>query len=258
VSTLRLPPVPAATGTALLLDFDGTLVEFAATPTAVQVDAELLALLGRLSARLDGALAIISGRSIDAIDALLAPLRLPVAGLHGLERRCAAGRSHAPPACGAWLHAARAALREHVAAHPGLLLEEKSHALALHWRGAPQHAATAQRCVMQLQAALQPKPMLIEGHAVAELRDAGPDKGAALDAFLGEAPFRGRLPVYIGDDTTDLPALQRAVQRGGVGIWVGATDQPGRALPPAAAHRLPHPRAVHDWLAALLHPVPTT
>lgn len=254
----RRPPVPSVTDAALLLDFDGTLVEFAATPNAVRVDARLLALLERLTARLDGALAIISGRSIDAIDALLAPLRLPVAGLHGLERRCAAGRRHAAPACGAWLHAARTVLHEHVATHPGLLLEEKSHALALHWRSAPQHAASARHCVLQLQSALQPRPMLIDGHAVAELRDPGPDKGAAVDAFLGEAPFRGRLPVYIGDDTTDLPALQRAVQRGGVGIWVGAADEPGRAALPAAAHHLPHPRAVHDWLAALLHPAAST
>ncbi len=252
----RPPPAPAVNGTALLLDFDGTLVEFAATPAAVRVDPELLALLERMQQRLEGALAIVSGRSIDALDALLAPLRLPVAGLHGLERRCAAGRHHAAPACGAWLYAARTALRALVAAHPGLLLEEKSHALALHWRGAPQHAAAAQRCVMQLQATLQPAPLLIKGHAVAELRDPGPDKGAALDAFLGEAPFRGRQPVYIGDDTTDVPALQRAVGHGGVAICVGAAEHVISKLPPHAAHHLPDPRAVRDWLAALLQPVP--
>lgn len=254
----RPPPAPAVNGTALLLDFDGTLVEFAATPAAVRVDRELRALLARLQQHLEGALAIVSGRSIVALDALLAPLRLPVAGLHGLERRCAAGHHHAAPACGAWIHAARAALREHVAAHPGLLLEEKSHALALHWRGAPQHATAARRCVMQLQAALQPVPLLIEGHAVAELRDPGPDKGAALDAFLAEAPFRGRRPVYIGDDTTDVPALRRAVEHGGIAICVGAAEHVTRKLPPDAARHLPDPRAVRAWLAALLQHAPST
>lgn len=255
---LRRPPAPAVADTALLLDFDGTLVEFAATPAAVRVDTELLALLERLSQRLEGALAIVSGRSIDVIDALLAPLRLPVAGMHGLERRCANGLQHAAPDCGAWLHPAREVLRAHVEAHAGLLLEEKSHAIALHWRGAPQHAAAARRCVAQLRSALQPAPLLIDGHAVAELRDPGPDKGAALDAFLDEAPFSGRLPVYIGDDTTDLPALHRAVQRGGIAISVGAAHRAHRALLPETTHHLPHPLAVRDWLAAMLDSMRTT
>jgi trehalose 6-phosphate phosphatase len=254
---LQRPPTPAVTDLALLLDFDGTLVEFAATPAAVRVDAELLALLERLSARLEGALAIVSGRSIDALDALLAPLRLPIAGLHGLERRCAAGRRHAPSPCGAWIQTARAALREHVAAHPGLLLEEKSHALALHWRGAPQHAPAARHRVARLRAALQPAPILIEGHAVAELRDPGPCKDNALDAFLAEQPFRGRRPVYIGDDIADLPALRRAAERGGLAIHVGEPRDPDRGAWPQPLHSLPDPQSVRDWLGTLLQRTPS-
>lgn len=248
------PPAVAAANTALLLDFDGTLVDFAATPDAVRVDPALRRLLLRLQARLDGALAIISGRSIDSLDALLAPLRLPLAGLHGMERRAADGQRHAPPACGDWLGIARDALRQHAARLPGLLLEEKSHGLALHWRRAPQHAEDARRAALQLQRSLRPAPLLVEGHAVIELREPGPGKDAALDAFLAEPPFRGRRPVYIGDDVTDLPALQRALQLGGVAIHVGAEAAHYREPLPPAMHRLAEPRAVRDWLAALLDP----
>lgn len=246
------PPPAAAAQTALLLDFDGTLVEFAATPDAVQVDAALRALLQRLHAALDGALAVISGRSIESLDALLAPLRLPVAGLHGLERRAADGRWHRAPDCGAWLEVARAALREQVARHPELQLEEKSHGLALHWRRAPQHAAAAREATLQLHRALQAAPLLIEGHAVIELREPGPGKDAALDAFLEEPPFRGRKPVYIGDDSTDLPALHRALARGGLAIHVGAEAAHYREALAPGVHRLADPRRVHEWLGTLL------
>lgn len=246
------PPPVAAANTALLLDFDGTLVEFAATPDAVQVDAALRELLLHLQARLGGALAIISGRSIESLDALLAPLRLPLAGLHGLERRTAAGRTLPPPACGDWLGVARDTLRQQAARHAGLLLEEKSHGLALHWRRAPQHADEARRVALQLHRSLRPAPLLVEGHAVIELREPGPGKDAALDAFLCEPPFRGRLPVYVGDDVTDLPALQRALALGGVAIHVGTEAAHYREPLPPAMHRLPDPRAVRDWLGSLL------
>jgi len=249
---LRHPPTPAAANTALLLDFDGTLVDFAATPDAVRVDAALLVLLQQLHARLDGAVAIVSGRSIRSLDALLSPLNLPLAGLHGLERRAADGRCRSAQTCGAWLDVACTVLRELVARHPGLLLEEKSHALALHWRRAPQHAVAARQAALRLHRALQPQPLLIEGHAVIELREPGPGKDAALDAFLAEAPFRGRLPVYIGDDVTDLPALRRALARGGLAIHVGAAAAHYREPLPQAAHHLADPRAVRDWLGALL------
>lgn len=237
---------------ALLLDFDGTLVDFAATPAAVHVDAALRALLQQLHTRLDGALAIITGRSIATLDALLAPLRLPIAGLHGLERRTADGRMLLPPACGDWILNAREALRQQTARYPGLLLEEKSHSLALHWRRAPQHAAHAQRAVRQLHRSLHDAPLLIEGHSVIELRERGGGKDAALDAFMAEPPFRGREPIFIGDDITDLPALRRARERGGVAIHVDANATRYCESLPKETYGLANPRAVRDWLRALL------
>ena len=246
------PPPVAAANTALLLDFDGTLVEFAATPDAVQVDAALRTLLLQLQARFDGALAIISGRSIESLDALLAPLRLPLAGLHGLERRTADGQRWPPRACGDWISVARDTLRQQAARRAGLLLEEKSHGLALHWRRAPQHAEEVRQTALQLHRSLRPTPLLVEGHAVIEFREPGPGKDAALDAFLAEPPFRGRVPVYIGDDVTDLPALQRALDLGGVAIHVGAEAAHYREPLPPAMHRLADPRAVRDWLGSLL------
>lgn len=249
---LRPPPLPAARDVALLLDFDGTLVDLAPTPDDVRVDTHLRQLLAHLQRQLDGAVAIVSGRAITSIDALLAPLQLPVAGQHGIERRCAAGRMHAPRARAAWIETASAALQAFSATRRGVLVEQKSHAVALHWRRAPQHAAAARDAVLALRATLRPQPALIEGHAVLELREPGPRKDAAVDAFLDEAPFRGRRPVYIGDDITDVPALRRAAQHDGLAICVGSADAAWRAALPANMHGLADPRAVRGWLAALL------
>ena len=246
------PPAAAAASTALLLDFDGTLVEFAPTPDAVRADASLRSLLERLQARFGGAVAILSGRPIDALDALLAPLRLPVAGLHGLERRSADGQRHAAPACGPWLAAAQRMLQECAQACPGLLLETKTHGLALHWRRAPQHATAARAAVAAVHARLQPRPLLIEGHAVLELREAGPDKGAALDAFMAEPPFAGRRPLYVGDDVNDFPAQRRALAQGGVAVHVGEPLEGAHAPLQRSLHRLPDPRGVRAWLDSLV------
>ncbi|KQQ45372.1 trehalose phosphatase [Duganella sp. Leaf126] len=224
---------------AVFLDFDGTLVELAETPDTVLVAPGLVQVLAALAAKLEGRLAIVSGRPIAQIDAMLAPLKLPVAGVHGAERRDHAGQLHIASAPS--LDAAQAILRALVLAHDGLLLEEKRGALALHYRLAP---GLRGQCEQAMAAALAAAPgtVLLHGKMVLELKPAATNKGSAVAEFLQEAPFKGRRPVFVGDDTTDEAGIAYAQQLGGVGVKIGAG-------PSAARCRLASPQALHAQLA---------
>jgi len=234
---MQIPPrlTPDA---ALFLDFDGTLVALAETPEAIEVPPALVALLGDLHGLLGGAVAVVSGRQIDSIDRYLAPLRLPAAGEHGVQRRDAAGhmQEQRPPDLVAVLDAAN----ELAGAHPGLLVERKHAAIALHYRLAPDLEAVCRETMSRVIAG-QPQFELLHGKFVFEVKPAGVNKGIAIDAFLREPPFAGRMPVFAGDDTTDETGFAVVQPRGGVAIKVGSG-------PSLAVHRLESPRAVFEWL----------
>ena len=225
---------------ALFLDFDGTLVALAETPEAIEVPPALVALLTDLHALLGGALAIVSGRQIDSIDRFLAPLRLPAAGEHGVQRRDATGamhERHTPD-----LHAVLAEVNELAGQHAGLLVERKHAAIALHYRLAPDLQEVCREAMSRIVAG-EPEMELLHGKFVFEIKPAGVNKGTAIDAFMREAPFAGRRPVFAGDDTTDETAFAVVQPRGGVAIKVGT----GATM---ALHALESPLAVYEWLAA--------
>lgn len=220
---------------ALFLDFDGTLVDLAPQPEEIVVPPELITLLQRIQQESNGALAIVSGRPLDQLDFFLAPLRLPAAGVHGAERRTADGRILQQPVPD--VHHLRERLLPLVESHPGLQLELKRGALALHYR----HAAhLEQRCVETMMDALRHEPgfTLLHGKMVVEAKP-HINKGDAVAAFLHEAPFRGRRPVFIGDDVTDEAgfAIAQGEVFGGLGIKIGAG-------PSQALQRLADPAAV--------------
>jgi trehalose 6-phosphate phosphatase len=225
----------------LFLDFDGTLVDLAPRPEEVARDAALVALLGETSGRLQGALAVVSGRQIDAIDALLAPLRIPVAGVHGYERRSAAGVLYRPTPDAVRLAALREKLTEFVAEHPGLLLEDKSVALAVHYRMAPFLAPRVVEYVQGLSVICGDELEVQEGNSVLEIKPATHDKAVAVEAFLQEPPFAGRTPIFIGDDITDSDGFAAVERHAGIAIAVGT-----RVSTP---WRLQDPAAVRAWLA---------
>ncbi len=243
------PPLPAPSERwAIFLDIDGTLVAIAETPQAVQVEPDLLALLERLRQRCDGALAVVSGRALADIDRLLAPLRLPAAGLHGRERRRVDGtllESGGPEAIIAPLRPLLAAYAE---ARPGLLLEDKHGSLALHYRLAPAYAASVCRHARRL-AAEEPQLRVIFGRKVVEFQPRGSDKGSAIAAFLAEPPFAGRRPVYAGDDATDEDGFAMVNRLGGLSIKVLNGER--RAPASAAQFQLRSVAALHRWLGAV-------
>lgn len=227
---------------ALFLDVDGTLAEIVDDPEAVAVDPRTIAALGRLAARLHGAVALISGRPIAVLDALFAPLSLPAAGLHGLERRDAEGRVHRSAAPAAELAGIRSAFIAFAADRPGLLVEDKGLTVALHYRKAPAMEAEAVALARSLESDAF---RLQRGRMVVELRPVGPDKGDAIESFLAEPPFAGRRPVFAGDDVTDENGFAAVNRRGGHSIRIGAASatQAGFLLADVAALR--------DWLCAL-------
>ncbi|MEZ5644699.1 MAG: trehalose-phosphatase [Burkholderiaceae bacterium] len=243
---MRSLPEQLPGAAALFLDFDGTLAELAPRPDAVRVDPDLPATLKRLQARLGGALAVVSGRAQPDLDPYLSPLRLPAAFEHGAVRRLANQTmvvAPSPP-----LDAALATARNLVASHEGLLMEHKSHSVALHYRLAPDLEALCHDRMRQAIAG-EPSLQLLQGKAVVEVKAATVNKGQAIADFLQEAPFSGRVPVFAGDDVTDEAGFRRVQQLGGIGIKVG--DGPS-----CAVHRVSSPQALRQWLRQLFtdHP----
>ncbi len=234
------PPEP---DWALFLDFDGTLAHIAATPCAANVDPRLPATLAALLELLDGAVALVSGRSLDELDALLAPMVLPAAGVHGLERRRADGtvvRVREPSAA---LETVRGRLRAFAATVPGVLLEDKGVSLALHYRNARDRDADCRLAAYEALAAGGAGLHLIEGKMIYEIQSDGADKGTAIEAFLAEPPFAGRRPAFFGDDITDEDGFAAVNRRGGVTVRVGD----GAAT--AARWRIDTVSELLDWLA---------
>ena len=246
-AALPPPPQVRAEAIALFLDVDGTLVEIEREPGAVHVSERLCEILADLERAVHGALALISGRSLQQIDRLFSPLRLSAAGLHGLERRNLCSevvRAKPDPAI---LQAARRRLGAFADEHPGVLLEDKGLTLALHYRKAPEQRAAAARLVEDVVRASHGALGLLEGKMVFELKPPGFDKGRAIAAFMREQPFAGRQPVFAGDDVTDEAGFRVVNQLGGLSIRIGAEDRPTAA---DFGHR--DVRAMQSWLADLL------
>jgi trehalose 6-phosphate phosphatase len=233
------PPLDLLDDAALFLDFDGTLVDLAETPDAIQVPAGLQPLLRRLEERLSGRLAIVSGRSIADLERYLPHGNIALAGSHGLELRLADGE-RVPLHLPVGLDEVRAQVRDFAQAREGLLVEGKPAGVALHYRRAPGHGSEASTFMEGLGEASG--LMVQHGHMVVELRPAGADKGDAVRAFMAQPHYAGARPVFVGDDLTDEHAFHAAAALGGAGILVG----PGRDS--AALYRLPSVAAVSAWL----------
>ena len=227
---------------AYFLDIDGTLIDFGESPERTRLAAAHRRLLLGLRRRTGGAVAIVSGRSIADIDRIFRTSQWPAAGQHGAERRDARGRYSRIACTHPALPRVRASLAAAVARHPGLLLEDKGYSISLHYRRAPRLAAYAHRLVRAQLSLLGASYCVQRGKRVVELNPAGRDKGAAVLAFMAERPFRGRTPVFVGDDVTDEFGFETVNALGGVSVKVGS----GATV---AGMRVRDVRSVWDWLA---------
>ncbi|APF35941.1 trehalose-phosphatase [Chelatococcus daeguensis] len=205
---------------ALFFDIDGTLVDMAARPDDVVVSDALCRDLVRARLRYDGALALLSGRSLAWIDTRFGDAVAAVGALHGLERRSAGGvcqRFPAPPT----LAAARQAICTAFAAVPGIIIEDKGLSIAVHYRAAPEAFEAVRSLAEDLARESGGTLAALPGKCVVELRTTGAHKGSALDAFMLEEPFLGRRPVFFGDDRTDEDAFAAARALNGIAVAVG-------------------------------------
>ncbi len=240
---MTTPAPPPSLDWCLFLDVDGTLIELTDTPLLTHATGDLKDLLAEVAERLGGALALVSGRSIDYLDALFAPLRLPCAGLHGVERRKASGEMHGASFRDTQLDRARLALAAIVQSHAGTLLEDKGRTVAIHFRMAPQFESEIRDQVTAIVAGLGANYHLQGGSMMLEIKPRGFNKGGAVKAFLQEPPFNGRTPVYVGDDLTDLDGFKAVGERGGLEIAVGDRIH--------GQYRLADPAAVRGWLTGI-------
>jgi trehalose 6-phosphate phosphatase len=241
----RPPPLSRLAPAALFLDFDGTLVELADSPGAIAVPLGLKPLLDRLAERLGDRLAIVSGRAVDDLRSHLGGRSAAVlSGSHGAELHYVDGRS-VPVSPPPGLIEAREAIRRFAQGAEGLLVEDKPAGVALHYRLAPERAGQADALLAAL--AERHGLALQRGKMVAELRQRDCDKGSALVRLMGEPPFAGARPVFVGDDLTDEDAFRAAAALGGDGILVG----PDR--PSSARWRLDGVADVTAWLEEAAH-----
>lgn len=241
MTSLKPPPPLDPDRSALFLDFDGTLVELAETPDSIHVSPGLEPLLERLRQKLNGRLAIVSGRSLADLERHLPKSRIAFSGSHGLELRLTGGTA-LPLSAPIGLDDVRERVERFAAPIPGLVVEEKPAGIALHYRLAPDQAGRAEAFMAAL--ARERGFTVQRGAMVAELRSGGATKGDALKAFMAEPEFVGARPWFVGDDLTDEHGFAAAAALGGAGILVG----PPRET--AARSRLESVGAVAEWLGA--------
>ena len=231
---------------ALLLDIDGTLLDLAPTPREVWVPPGLAETLNRLHDMTSGALALVSGRSLNDIDLIFAPAQFPAVGGHGAEMRISidseAVATHAPPM--------DKELKRRLAAiarlSPGILLEDKGYSLALHYRLAPHAEKAIYEAVSLIRADLPNAPIeVLPGKCVCEIKQSGFDKATGVRELMAHEPFRGRRPIFIGDDVTDESVFAIMPDLGGLAFSVGRRAQ-------GVTDHFDEPRDVRAWLAGLI------
>jgi trehalose 6-phosphate phosphatase len=219
ISEVRAPaPDP---GWALFLDIDGTLLEIAPTPEQVHIPATLVATLTQASAWLGGALAVVSGRPFAQIDKLLAPLRLPGGAGHGASLRLPGGRIETASTSLAVPPAWRTLLHQAVKQWPGVVVEDKPHGVAVHYRSAPDRKAEIKELVAGLVARDEEAFEVLPARKAFEIRHRTLTKAMVVRSLMANPPFRGRVPVFVGDDITDHDGFRAAKEKGGIALDVG-------------------------------------
>src|SRR6266853_2222346 len=231
---------------AILLDIDGTLLDLAPTPREVWVPPGLARTLNGLLEKTTGAMALVSGRSLNDIDLIFTPEQFPAVGGHGAELRISADNesvaTHAPPM--------DKELKRRLAAiarlSPGILLEDKGYSLALHYRLAPHAEKAIYAAVSLIRADLPNAPIeVLPGKCVCEIKHSGFNKATGVLELMTQEPFKGRRPIFIGDDVTDEAVFGIMPDLGGLAFSVGRRAK-------GVADHFDEPRDVRNWLAHLL------
>jgi trehalose 6-phosphate phosphatase len=245
-TTVMLNPISSLSDAlnqyAILLDVDGTILDLAPTPREVFVSRSLRETLARLWKRTEGGIAFVSGRPVSELDLIFSPLQLPTIGGHGAELRTIAGATPSAPRLPPLDPALKRQFAAIAEAGPGIILEDKGYSLALHYRlvprwGASVHEAVVAVCADYPQFALD----VLAGKSVVEVKPTGFNKGTGIRELMKCLPFRGRRPIFVGDDVTDEAAFAVLPEFDGLGFSVG------RELPGVAGF-FQTPSDVRAWL----------
>ena len=239
--------VPHLGEIALLLDIDGTLLDLMPTPREVWVPPGLSKTLNGLLEKTSGALALVSGRSLNDIDLIFAPDQFPSVGGHGAEMRLSADNeavaTHAPPLD----KELKRRLATIAKLSPGILLEDKGYSLALHYRLAPHAEKAIYEAVSLIRADLPNAPIeVLPGKCVCEIKHSGFTKASGVRELMTHEPFKGRKPLFIGDDVTDETVFAIMPDFDGVAFSVGRRAQ-------GVAGHFDTPGDVREFLARLLN-----
>jgi trehalose 6-phosphate phosphatase len=238
-------PSLALDDVAILLDVDGTILDLAPTPQAVVAPPDLCQALVRLCRRTGGALAFVSGRPLSDLDRIFAPLRLPAIGGHGAELRVAAGDAPVQSRISEIDPELRRRFAAIAASDPGILVEDKGYSLAVHYRLAPEKEGMIRKSVAAICADFAGDGIeLLPGKSVIEIKQAGFNKGSAVRELMTLHPFRGRQPVFLGDDVTDHEVFALMPSLGGIAISVGERH-------PGVDYSFERPAQVRRWLEDL-------
>lgn len=230
----------------LFVDADGTLLDIASRPEDARATSDTLRILDAVYHASGGALAIVSGRRIEDIDTLFAPLRLPASGIHGAQLRrdpqlpiSDAGAPDIPPSV-------EKIVEEVVARHAGVFVEHKGKALAVHWRAAQERETLLWDELGAAVKRMEPELVILRGHCVFEVKSPSSTKGEAVRDFMQTAPFAGRTPIFIGDDVTDIAGFAAVKAFGGHAVSVGRKLEGADAV-------FASPAEVRAWLASLVN-----
>jgi trehalose 6-phosphate phosphatase len=227
---------------AILLDIDGTILDIAPSPRQVWVPTGLRRTLSRLVDSTGGAVALVSGRSINDIDLIFSPMQLPTIGVHGAEMRTSAD-GDVQTRVALLSKALKRKLATVGELGPGILVEDKGYSLALHYRLAPEKGPAVLAAITKICAGIPDEAVeILPGKLVVDIKPVGINKGDAVCALMQHPPFAGRHPIFIGDDTTDLPVFSIIPKFGGQAYSVGGivADVDGRFATP---------ETVRDWLS---------
>jgi len=226
---------------AILLDVDGTILDFAPTPLQVRVPPSLPRTLRRLWERTNGALAFVSGRPVRELDLIFSPLQLPAIGGHGAELRLAAGADPELPRLPPLDPAVKRCLATIAEADAGIILEDKGYSLALHYRLAPDKAEFVQQAATNVCAGLASSIEVLPGNSMVEIKQRGFNKGTAVRELMTYAPFAGRVPTFLGDDMTDWDVFKIIPEFRGIAMSVGEKHH-------GVDYHFDRPTDVRHWL----------
>lgn len=238
------PPVADLRHWAILLDIDGSILDIAPSPRQVSVPRELRRTLVRLDELTGGAVALVSGRTINDIDLIFAPLRLAAIGVHGAEMRTD-GEAEVQQRARPLSNALKRKLAGLAGFAPGILVEDKGYSLALHYRLTPEKGPELLDEVAKICASAPAEPVeILQGKLVVDVKPAGINKGIAVSDLMRQAPFAGRHPIFIGDDITDLPVFSTIPKFGGHAYSVGG-------IVAEVDGHFDRPATVRSWLARI-------